>query len=111
MSGCALLDEEGPLFNGIQKVVVSKVGSAGLTRKEVGPDLMPRVNKCLTNGTTEIPADKASTDLLASTFVVEVSDTKGTYSFELYTQKNLKGNRGKYYENLCLYDLITKLGL
>ncbi len=110
-SGCGALGPPPPLFNGIEKVVVQKVGSAGLVRKVVGADLQARVDKCLTTSTTEIPAEQASPDLLASVFLIEVNDRVGSHSFELYTAKNLKGNHGKYYENLCVYDLITKLGL
>jgi hypothetical protein len=110
LGGCQVGDEP-PLFDGITKVEVVKVGSGGLTRKEVGPDLLGKVNGCLQRSTKEITSDKASEDLLASTYLIEINDAHGARSFELYTPTNLKGNRGKYYENKCIFDLVTRLGI
>lgn len=107
--GCAPATE--PLvFEGITQIVVQKVASAGLARKEVGPDLMPKVTTCLQSGTREVSAEAASTDLLAVVYLIEVNDKKGARSFELYTARNFK-YRGIYYENKCLFELVSRLGI
>jgi len=107
LAGCG--NAEPPLFEGVTKVVILPVGSGGLMRKEVSSADLPKVTSCLYRGTTEIAAEKASEELLAVVFLIEINDKRGARSFELYTDKNLKGNRGKYYENKCIYELISNL--
>jgi hypothetical protein len=106
--GCG---EEAPLFNGIYSVTVQKVGSRGLQKRVLGEQELPSVAECLAGGTTEIAAEAVLTDLLPSTYLIEISDASGARSFELYTQQNLKGNHGKYYANGCLLPQIQALGL
>ncbi|MBA2320906.1 MAG: hypothetical protein H0V89_07115 [Deltaproteobacteria bacterium] len=108
LTGCG--STEPPLFEGITQVVILPVGSGGLKRTEVVGGDLSKVTSCLMRGTNEISAEKASEELLAVVYLVEINDKRGARAFELYTDKNLKGNRGKYYENKCIYELISNLG-
>lgn len=106
--GCGA--SEGPLFTDIATVNITKISSAGtqlrtLTGAEVGP-----FAGCL-GATTEIAPEQAEEQLLVSTYLIEVTDTTGKHSFELYTSHTLKGNRGKYYTNPCVHDQIIAMGL
>ncbi len=100
---------QGPLFSDISNVNITKVSSAGtairtLTGGEVGP-----FAGCL-GATSEIPPEQAEQELLVSTYLIEVTDTGGKHSFELYTAHTMKGS-GKYYTNPCVYDQIIAMGI
>ena len=41
--------------------------------------------------------------------LLEIKDNRGIRNFELYTDVNLKGNKGKYYENRCILKIINKV--
>ena len=98
--------DSGPTFNGIQQVKVRHIGTGGLVEKTLTQDEEKRLKKCLYN-TREISESQALRDLLQTTYLLEISDSKGDRSFELYTMENLKGNKGKYYNNRCVYAIIA----
>ncbi|MFT4624833.1 MAG: hypothetical protein ACI8PZ_003496 [Myxococcota bacterium] len=96
---------EGPVFRNVTKTNVKHVGSRGLTERTFTAREGTTVAECLYT-TKGIAADQASDELLPTTYLVEVHDNQGVRSFELYTATNLKGNKGKYFVNNCLHDLI-----
>ena len=57
------------------------------------------------NTSSQIDEDEGK-ELLQSTYLIQVKDSAGERSFELYTASNLKGNKGKYYSNDCIYALV-----
>lgn len=96
----------GPTFSNIQSVKVTRVGSGGLQTIELDATHMRRAIDCL-YATQEVRADASDgTMLLQDVYLLEIQDAAGIRSFELYTARHLKGNKGKYYANNCLYDLI-----
>lgn len=102
LTACA----SGPVFSGIHEVKVRHIGTGGLVQKSLTPDEAKRLTACLYN-TREIAEEQALRDLLQTTYLLEISDSKGDRSFELYTMENLKGNKGKYYHNRCVYTIIA----
>lgn len=96
----------GPVFNGISTVKVRHIGmSAGLSETKLDAKKQAELINCLYN-TTEVEEADTLRELLQTTYLLEISDGQGDRSFELYTQQNLKGNKGKYYVNTCVYPLI-----
>lgn len=111
MGGTAVLTAcaSGPVFNNIQQVKVRHIGTGGLVEKSLDANEEKALKKCLYN-TREINEAQALRDLLQTTYLLEISDSKGDRSFELYTMQNLKGNKGKYYNNRCVYAIIANSG-
>ena len=98
--GCA----EDKAFNGISDVQVRQISAEGLQERTfVGEDLN-RLKNCLYKSDV-IPQDEGK-QLLQSTYLIQVTDRNGERSFELYTESNMKGNKGKYYRNNCVYGLV-----
>ncbi|MEZ4321285.1 MAG: hypothetical protein R3F61_27665 [Myxococcota bacterium] len=97
--------ESGPVFNRVTSVKVRHIGTSGLTETYLAPQQEKQMIKCL-NETREIQENQALRDLLQTTYLLEIDDARGDRSFELYTTQNLKGNKGKYYVNRCVYRLI-----
>lgn len=92
------------VFNGINSVKVQQIGPNGLEQKFFeGPEEV-KLKNCL-NTSSEIDEDEGK-ELLQSTYLIQVKDSSGERSFELYTASNLKGNKGKYYKNDCIYALV-----
>lgn len=97
----------GPTFSNIQSVKVTRVGGDGLQTVELDATHMRRALDCLYT-TVEVGSNDADgTMLLQDVYLLEVQDAAGIRSFELYTARHLKGNKGKYYRNGCLYDIIA----
>ena len=97
----------GPVFKNVTTTTVKHVGSRGLTERTFTDRELNAVADCLYT-TKQVDEEPQVTDLLPTTYLVEVHDLNGVRSFELYTARNLKGNKGKYFINGCLYDLIQE---
>lgn len=95
----------GAPFNKISSVKVRHIGAGGLKDKVFEGKTAESLVKCLYK-TTETVEENTKQELLQTTYLIEISDNLGDRSFELYTMENLKGNKGKYYVNRCLYGLI-----
>ena len=98
--GCA----ENPVFNKIREVEVRQIGPEGLVEKTFEGPEADRIRQCLYKS-KEIDGDEGK-QLLQSTYLLQVKDNYGERSFELYTESNMKGNKGKYYTNDCIYGLV-----
>lgn len=91
-------------FNGINSVQVRKISAEGLEEMYYEGEELKRLTNCLYKS-KEIPEDQGK-QLLQSTYLIQVKDRNGERSFELYTESNMKGNKGKYYMNDCIYGLV-----
>lgn len=98
----------GPTFVNIESVKIQRVGSGGLHSVELGLTETRDAVACLYE-TREVNAEAAQADmLLQDVYLIEVKDNAGVRSFELYTGRHLKGNKGKYYQNGCIHQIISR---
>lgn len=101
-AGC----QSGPTFSGVQSVKVQRVGGDGLHGVELGATAQRRAHDCLYT-TTEVTEEAVGNELLLQdVYLIEIRDNAGIRSFELYTARHMKGNKGKYYLNDCIYKII-----
>ena len=105
MLGCSANEA----FSGIQSVKIRHNGSRGLETATMTSRQHDQLVQCLYQTMPLEDDSTAELELLPSTYLVQVKDNKGDRLFELYTKSNLKGNRGKYYQNLCLHPLVKSL--
>ncbi len=101
LTGCG----ESATYQGISGVTIHHQTSGGTSKQELSGDDLAEAMACLYT-TRAIEQEEASSDLLATIYLIEVKDRLGDRMFELYTNRNLKGNKGKYYENRCIYKFI-----
>lgn len=92
-------------FQGIENVKVRHIGPNGLTEKEFTDREKEELKKCLYTS-RQVQEKETLRELLPTTYLIEVSDNLGDRSFELYTAKNLTGNKGQYFVNDCIHGLI-----
>jgi len=96
---------EAPVYQNITGVTIHTQTAAGTSRKALeGKKLKAAVN-CLYS-TQNIQESEASDELLGSIYILEVKDQFGDRMFELYTNENLKGNKGRFYRNSCIYGVL-----
>lgn len=95
---------EQKTFNGISDVQVRQISAEGLQERTFEGEELNRLKNCLYKS-QEIAKDEGK-QLLQSTYLIQVIDRNGERSFELYTESNMKGNKGKYYRNNCVYELV-----
>ena len=103
MSGCA----SGPIFQNIESITVHRQDSKGTRKEKLTGKELDQVASCLYR-TKIIPDEDANEPLLGSVLLMEVKDGQANRMFELFTQENFKGNKGKTYSNRCLYSLIAR---
>lgn len=96
----------GPTFAEIESVKVTRVGSDGLHNVELNATNQRNAVECLYQTREVQSTDAEGAILLQDVYLVEIKDAAGIRSFELYTGKHLKGNKGKYYRSPCIYDII-----
>ena len=104
LAGCG----EAQTYSGISAVTVHKQTAQGTSRTALEGAELDAVIDCLYT-TQEVPLPENLDDLLGSIVIIEVRDNMGDRMFELYSQKHLKGNKGKYYRSECLYPIISDL--
>jgi hypothetical protein len=95
-------------YQDITGVTIHHQTSGGTSKDVLTGDELAAATQCLYS-TRAIDQAEASQDLLATIYLVEVKDRLGDRMFELYTNRNMKGNKGKYYENRCIYKIIQSL--
>lgn len=101
MLGCS----QAPTFQGIRGVTIHHQTAGGTSKQVLGADDLHTAIQCLYT-TTEIDQAESDDQLLQTIYLVEVSDRLGDRMFELYSMQNMKGNKGKYYQNRCIYKII-----
>jgi len=101
LTGCT----SAPVFNGIAEVIVHKQTAAGTHKEKLEGDRLSRARSCLYS-TVEVSAAESKQELLQEILILQVKDRVGDRMFELYTAENLKGNKGQYFKNTCIYKII-----
>ena len=97
-----------PTFKGISGVTVQAVSVNGLKRTTLEQTGLKKAIECLYT-TSKVDAQASeSRQLLDVTFLVQVKDNYGDRNFELYTDRHMKGNKGNYYENQCIHQIIEE---
>jgi hypothetical protein len=94
-----------PVFNGIEEVIVHKQTAAGTHKEKLEGEKFQKASNCLYS-TTEVTAADSKQELLQEILILQVKDRLGDRMFELYTDENLKGNKGQYFRNSCVYKII-----
>jgi hypothetical protein len=94
-----------PVFNEITEIIVQTQGPSGIARETLTPEMRTQAASCLAS-TEEITQDQSKTELLQEILLIQVKDRFGDRMFEFTTDENMKGNKGKYYRNRCIYRLI-----
>jgi hypothetical protein len=100
---------EAPVYQNITGVTIHTQTAAGTSRKAIEGKKLQEAIRCLYN-TENIEESQASDELLGSIYILEVKDQFGDRMFELYTNENLKGNKGRYYRNTCIYGVLEGAG-
>ena len=99
---------EAPTYQGISAVTVRRQTAQGTSKKELQGRDLDTIVGCLYQ-TEPVAQPEDLDDLLGSIVIVEVQDRVGDRMFELYSAQYMKGNKGKYYRNTCLYPLLQEL--
>jgi len=99
--GCA----EAPVYQNITGVTIHTQTASGTSRKPVEGKKLVEAARCLYT-TENIDQSQASDELLGSIYILEVKDQFGDRMFEMFTSENLKGNKGRYYRNTCIYGVL-----
>ena len=99
--------QAAPTFRDISSVTVQAVSVNGLKRTTLEQTGLREATDCL-YGTMKVDVGaSASRQLLDVTYLIQVEDNYGNRNFELYTDRHMKGNKGYYYENLCIHEIIS----
>ncbi len=98
---------EAPVYKNITGVTIHTQTAAGTSRRPVEGKKLTDAARCL-YGTENIDESEASDELLGSIYILEVKDQFGDRMFELFTNENLKGNKGRYYRNTCIYGILQE---
>ena len=107
LTGCL---SDPPLFAGISGVTVQHVSSNGLKRAPLEQTGLKKGIDCLYD-TVEVSQEQTEErQLLQETYLIQVKDKFGDRNFELFTDRHMKGNKGKYYESRCIYDIVKMYG-
>ncbi|NCG17615.1 MAG: hypothetical protein GWP91_01185 [Rhodobacterales bacterium] len=88
-------------------MTIQAVSVNGLKRTTLQQTGLREAVDCL-YATTDVDASaSASRQLLDVTYLIQVEDNYGDRNFELYTDRHMKGNKGHYYENFCIFEIIS----
>lgn len=99
--------QAAPTFQGISGVTIQAVSVNGLKRTTLEQTGLREAINCL-YATTDVEAGASASRLLLDvTYLIQVEDNYGNRNFELYTDRHMKGNKGHYYENLCIHEIIS----
>lgn len=101
MGGCA----SPPVFTQISEIVVQTQGPSGISRQPLTGEKLERAKNCLYD-TEEIRAEATKAEPLQEILLLQVKDRHADRVFEFVTDENLKGNKGKYYRNRCVFGII-----
>ncbi len=94
-----------PVYSAISTVTVHTQDSHGTRQVNLTGDKLNAAKRCLTS-TVEIPQEDSDPEVLQNIIMLQVKDRIGDRMFELYTDENFKGNKGKYYRNTCIFRII-----
>ncbi len=104
LAGCT----KPPVYDGITTIIVHEQTLQGTARTELSGDKLLEATSCLYK-TVEVQVEQSeSEDLLQAMILLQVKDRHGDRMFEIFTDSNFKGNKGKYYRNDCILDIVRK---
>jgi hypothetical protein len=98
---------EQPVFVGIGEIMIHVQTANGVKKEALQGERLERAKSCLYS-TVEIPKNAAKPEVIQEVILVQVKDRLGDRMFELYTDENFTGNKGKYYRNGCMYRIIKQ---
>lgn len=101
---------EGPLFTDIQGIEVQVVSPNGLKRTHLDQTGLKVGIDCLNTTSQVTQADTEKRQLLQTAYLILVRDANGVRNFEMITDQHLKGNKERYYQNLCIHEILKKYG-
>lgn len=105
LQGCAT----PPVFLGVTDVSLNTQTASGIHRVVLEGDRLTEARTCLETQTMEISPDAQSQEVLQEILLMGVKDKLGDRMFELTTTTNFSGNKGKFYQNPCIYRIIRKM--
>lgn len=106
LTACA---SSGPLFVNVETITIQQISPDGLTKRDINHGkALKETSDCLYSSVQVTEEHSRGRRLLQTTFLIDVKDAYGIRSFELFTDQHLKGNKGNYYHNACLYKLIQQ---
>jgi len=104
--GCA---PDGPTFVNVEAITVQQISRNGLEKEPISSQAqLQEMARCLYTSQEVTEEHSQTRNLLQTTYLLDIKDTHGIRSFELFTDQHLKGNKGNYYANRCLYKLISQ---
>ena len=101
---------EGPLFQGINGVTVQQVSPDGLKRRDLEQTGLVEATNCLYKSQEVNREATLERQLLQTTYLLIIKDRTGDHNFELFTDQHMTGNKGRYYQNKCILDIVRKYG-
>jgi len=104
LTGCT----EAATYQGISGITVHHQTAGGTSKKDLRGRQLEEASACLYT-TRTVSQEEASDQFLGQVYLIQVKDRLGDRMFEMYTDRNFKGNKGKYYENRCIYRIIQEL--
>ncbi len=101
--------EKPPIYSNINKVIVHhQTVASGTQKTELVGQQLQRAIRCLYT-TEEVTEEEAlQQDFIQAIVVIQVVDRIGDRMFELFTNENFKGNKGKYYRNRCIHAIVRR---
>jgi hypothetical protein len=98
--------EEEPVFEKIDEISIHYLSNTGgLTQKTLTRIQTTRIIDCLLGNTRRLDKGNLETEILPSTYLIEIRNGDGRNSLELISRNNLADTQG-YYHNDCIYGLI-----
>jgi hypothetical protein len=96
------------VFLGISEITLNTQTATGIHKVVLEGDRLKEAAACLESQTVEIDPEAQSQDVLQEILLMGVKDRLGDRMFELTTGQNFSGNKGKFYQNACIYRTIKK---
>ncbi len=97
----------GPTFVNVEEITIQQISPDGLKKSKIeGKKQLREAANCLYTTVKVNEAHSQTRNLLQTTFLIDIKDARGIRSFELFTDQHLKGNKGNYYHNNCIYRII-----
>ena len=97
--------KEEPVFEKIDEISVHYLSNKGLTQKALTHTQKTQIIRCLFENTRRLEKADLETEILPSTYLIEIRNGDGRNSLELISRNNLADTRG-YYFNDCIYGFI-----
>lgn len=96
-----------PVFDGIGEVMIRTQTANGVKTEPLEGERLERAKSCLYS-TVQIDKTQANPQVIQEVILLEVKDRLGDRMFELFTNENFTGNKGKFYKNNCIYRIIKQ---